>query len=81
MMHGPWNGSWWAFGVPLLWLLFLALIVLGVVLVVRSLSSGGRTQQLAEAGGALRILDERFARGEVDQEEYEKRRRVLLEGR
>ena len=81
MMHGPWNGGWWDFGMPLVWLLCLALIVAGVVLVVRSFSSGRGTERPPEASTALSILDERFARGEVDQEEYEQRRRVLMGGR
>ncbi|WP_297438411.1 SHOCT domain-containing protein, partial [Thermococcus sp.] len=29
---------------------------------------------------ALEILDEKYARGEIDDEEYEKRRRKLLGG-
>ena len=81
MMHGPWNGSWWDFGMPLVWLLCLALIVTGVVLVVRSFSSGVRAEQQHEASSALSILDERLARGEIDPEEYEQRRRVLMSGR
>jgi len=81
MMHGPWDGSWWGFGMPLLWLLFLALIVVGVVLLVRSFSRGGRTQHQPDTNGALQILAERLARGELDPDEYQQRRRVLLEGR
>ena len=47
-----------------------------VVLVVRAISGGvggaGRT-----GSRAMYILDERFARGEIDREEYEERRRAL----
>ncbi len=73
MMWGPWMG----FGG--LWML---LVVVGIVLLVvwaaRGASgdaSGGSTSP----NRALDILDERFARGEIDEEEYRKRRR-LLEG-
>jgi len=54
--------------------LFLALIVVGVVLVVRGPSGGGPRRN---EDGALRILDERFARGEIDEDEYRSRRRTL----
>jgi putative membrane protein len=81
MMHGPWNGAWWDLGTALLGLVFLALVVAGIVLVVRSFSSGKPTEQQPEASRALNILEERFARGELNQEEYEQRRRVLTGGR
>lgn len=69
MMGGPWG---WGMGVGSI--LFLALIVIGVVLVVRppSRGEGGRDDDAAR-----RILDERFARGEIDEDEYEHRRRIL----
>lgn len=79
-MYGPWDGGWWGFGVVLVWLLFLGVIVGGVVLVVRFLSSGARTPPRPEGNRALDILDERFARGEIDQQEYEERRRILTRG-
>lgn len=66
--------------------LLLVIAVLGVVLAyfIRALRrpSTDRTDSTAATGSAteaLRILDERFARGEIDQEDYEQRRRVLLE--
>jgi len=77
MMEGPWGGGWWGLGMGLLGLVFLGLIVAGIVLVIRSASEGPS----GRGGGrsALDILDERFARGEIDREEYEDRKRVLLD--
>ena len=46
-----------------------------VVVLVRGLAGG-----FAGSGGAKsarQLLDERFARGEIDQKEYEERRRLL----
>ncbi len=74
-MHGPWDGGW-GFGMMFMSLLFLALIVVGVVLVVRSFSHG-QAPTRSNGSRALDILDERFARGEIDQQEYEERRRTL----
>ncbi len=79
-MYGPWNGGWWGFGMMFMSLLFLALIVVGVVLVVRSFSHGGQAPPRSD-GRALDILDERFARGEIDPKEYEERRSILTGGR
>ena len=51
-----------------------------IVTLIRHGSSPG--QLPAQPGGttgpdALQILDERFARGEIDEEEYQRRRKVL----
>lgn len=81
MMSGPWDGGWWGLGMMLVWLLFFAIIVVGVVLIVRSFSNGERAAPRPEGNRALAILDERFARGEIDQTEYEDRRRALTGGR
>ena len=78
-MYGPWDGGW-GFGMMFVSLLFIALIVLGVVLVIRSFSHGGQAPR-SDGNRALDILDERFARGEIDQQEYEERRRTLTGGR
>lgn len=70
-----WGDGWWGFGMGLVWLVFLGVIVVGIVLAVRG-SSGGAIDRGLEKS-ALDILDERFARGEIDRDEYEERRRVL----
>ena len=75
--HGQmWNHGWGGmiFG-PLMMLVFIALIVGIVVLVVRWL--GGGPAQGAKPKAALDILEERFARGEIDKDELEDRRRAL----
>jgi putative membrane protein len=82
VMYGPWDGGWWGFGMMLFSFLFLGLVVVGVVFVVRSLSEGGgRSPNRSDGNRALDILDERFARGEIDRSEYEERRRILTGGR
>jgi putative membrane protein len=72
---GAWGWGGMIFG-PILMIVFIALIVGAVVLVIRWTGLGGS----AVAGGANKarqILDERFARGEIDKDDYEERKRVL----
>jgi len=77
-----WAGGWygWLMG-PLMMIVFLAVTVAIVVLIVRWLSGGDRDAADAPRRRAgptpLEILEERFARGEIDKDEFEERRRVL----
>lgn len=65
------------FGVAVvLWLLFAVLLVAGIVVVVRALIERGGGSP-GSAPSVLQILEERLARGEIDQEEFEERRRAL----
>ena len=71
------GGAHWIFG-PIMMILFLGLIVAVVVLVVRWLGgAGGGATQAAKPKAAQDILEERFARGEIDKEEFEARRQAL----
>ncbi|WP_167455382.1 SHOCT domain-containing protein [Amycolatopsis kentuckyensis] len=63
----------WFGGVGMLVLLALVLATLVALVVVLA----RRGPQPEPGGTARRILDERFARGEIDQEEYEQRRDAL----
>jgi putative membrane protein len=68
-------------GGMILWsLLFVALLLGGIWLIGRAVKGG---PPAAGGGigpsspGALQVLEERFARGEIDRDEFEERRRVL----
>lgn len=79
MMWG--GGSGWFLG-PVMMLLFLVVAVVVVVLVVRWLGgAGGGVSDASRQPGksALQILEERFARGEIDAEEFQQRKRALEE--
>jgi putative membrane protein len=81
--YGPhhmmwWGGGWYGmiFG-PLIMILMLAAVIAAVVLLVRW--AGGRWPGGVPQQGRtpLDILKERYARGEIDQEEYMRRRADL----
>lgn len=82
--YGPhmWGSNWhgWIFG-PLMMILMLALVVGAVVLLVRWIGAGGHlgSRTLTADKTPLDILKERFAKGEIDREEFEERRRILEE--
>lgn len=78
-----WGGGWSAmiFG-PLFMILVLAVLIAAVVLLVRWLGGPwqGTLPPSSQTGRTpLDILKERFARGEIDKEEFEERRRILGE--
>jgi len=78
--YGPhmWGGGWGMFFGPIWMLLFLAILVALVVLLVRWLSgSSAGGLNVAATKAPLDILRERFARGEIDEEEFDKRKKVL----
>jgi putative membrane protein len=71
-------GAWWMLVVGSI---LVAAILVAVVVGVRAISKrgdGGRTGASTPDGDALRILEERYARGEIGIDEFEERRRVLL---
>jgi len=72
--EGGWSMGWGWFG--LMHLLWWALLVAGVVAVFRWGSTRGLRSGSA-SGRPLEILRERYARGEIDKDEYDERRQHL----
>jgi putative membrane protein len=64
-------------GMILVWIVIIG----AVVLLVGALAGGQWGGQWGGRGGggrsARQVLDERFARGEIDRDEYEEKRRLL----
>ncbi len=73
---GGWGmGFGWLF-----MLLFWGLVILGIVSLIKWLSTGNRNANLPpqqQSKTALEILQERYARGEIEQEEFEQKKHDL----
>ena len=81
-MYNSWDTGTWAWMVVVM-LLFVGALIFGIFTVVRAADRDRDRDRSAphEPEGALGVLEDRFARGEIDAEEYAERRRILTEGR
>jgi putative membrane protein len=76
--HTGMGGFYGGFGMIFM-LLGMVLMVFIIFAILRFLLGGGSsvTQSSRERSRALHILEERFAHGEIDEKEYNERRRIL----
>jgi len=72
------ESSGWFFG-PVLMILMLAALALAVVFLVRLFGGTPSGENSAKQNAALDLLKTRFANGEIDEEEYRRRKQTLLE--
>lgn len=74
----PWHGYGHMMFGGLMMLAFWVLLIVAVVLAVRWLmGTTGHAPGAPHTSSALHILEERYARGEIDCEEFEERKRQL----
>ena len=73
-MHPMWWGAW-GFGMMFMMVLFWGLVIVGVVLVIRWLLGQGKETR---TDSALEILRQRYARGEINKEEFEAKKKDLV---
>jgi len=77
-MMGGWGMGW--FG-GIFMLVFWVLVIIGLIFLIKWLiqsTKGGPGRPPSNPSGALDILKERYARGEIDKEEFEEKKRDLL---
>ncbi len=77
---GYWHGGWeWGWGHMLfgsvMMIMFWGGLILVIVLAVRWF--GSSSAKSSPRRTSLEILEERFARGEIDKEDFEERKRLL----
>jgi putative membrane protein len=73
--HMGWMMNGWGMGFGfILWLLILATIIAGVVWFLRSQPLAGSPRRST----SLEVLEERYARGEINREEYLQKKRDIL---
>ncbi len=68
-------GGMWGMGLMFMMLLFWFLVIAGLILVVRWFLSDQRERRGSDS--ALEILRQRYARGEINKEEFEAKKRDL----
>lgn len=76
--HGMmgWGHGWGWPGV-LMMIVFWVAVVLGILALIRWLWMGGAGRQTGRGGSHLDILKERYARGEINKEEFEQKKKDL----
>jgi putative membrane protein len=74
--HNGMDGWGWL-GMGLFMLVFWGLVILGIVLLVRLLNSSGPPNTSSRRPIPTEILDERLARGDIDEGEYHLRMAAL----
>ncbi|HUX82537.1 MAG TPA: SHOCT domain-containing protein [Halothiobacillus sp.] len=75
--HWGMGGFYGGFGMIFM-LLGMVLMVFIILAILRFLLGGGASSPTSqERSRALHILEERFAHGEIDEAEYNERRRIL----
>jgi len=72
-MHGL-NGMGWGMGSW--WIIGIVIIVAIVWMVIKGLNQNSTNQGIDKS--ALDILKDRYARGEIDKQEFEERRKDLM---
>ena len=73
------GGGGFGFGHGLFGLLFWLVVVVAVVWAIRGTWRGpsGQGRDAGDGKNPMEILEERYARGEIDREEFERRRQDL----
>ncbi len=78
--YGMMAYGWQAMGgmMAIFWAVVLAAALMAIILVMRAMANGDHTPQPHRTASNLDRLDERLARGEIDREEYRRRKHALL---
>lgn len=69
------NGAMW-FGGGLMWIFWILFIVI-LVFIVKAIAGNGAGKKDSVEDNPLEILKKRYARGEIDEEEFKRRRREI----
>ncbi len=76
MGPGMMGGFGWGWFMPIFMIIFWGLVIWGIVALVRGLSQPGGSDS-SKADSALEVLKKRYARGEINKEEYEEKKKDL----
>jgi putative membrane protein len=81
--YGPgmmnWGYGGWFMGI--INIIFWIAVIIGIIYLIKFISSSSKqsTQESKRGDSALDILRERYAKGEINREEFEEKKKVLKE--
>ena len=75
--HGMAWGVGWMWFMPLFMVVFWGLVIWAVVALVQGTARHGDAESSGQES-ALEILKQRYARGEIDKEEYQEKKRDMV---
>ena len=77
-MFGTFCNMGWGYGFGWVFmLLFWGLIIWAIVYLIQNVAKGDKTYHSEREGKSIEILKERYAKGELSKEEFEKMRKDL----
>ena len=68
--------SGWYFGGGFMWIFWIILIMV-LILIIKGVMGTNPVSKMSDTESPLDILKKRYARGEIDEDEYHKRRKDL----
>ncbi len=77
MMDGWGYGYGFGLAHMIVWVIILIAIIVGIIWLGRSLAASGGRQGLPRRSAGLDVLEERYARGEINRDEYLQKKRDL----
>ena len=69
--------EWHGYGGSMMWLFWLFLIVVVIWIIKATIGQGQDRSSNVQDKSALNILEERYAKGEIEREEFEQKRKDL----
>ena len=67
----------WSFGGGFMMILFWAAIILSIIWIVREVGGRNNSDKTRHGKSAIEILEERYAKGEIDKKEFEEKKKDL----
>ena len=67
----------WGFGGSLMMIIFWVAIIFFIVWIVKEVSGRNNSNKPRHGKSALEILEERYAKGEIDKKEFEEKKKDL----